>query len=796
MRVSLRWLQEFVEVDAEPEKLAEMLDLSGTKVEAVHRLGQGIDGVVVAEVLKIDEHPNADNLVLVDARISDSEVFHVVCGARNFAVGDRVPYAQVGAHLPGLEISERKIRGQQSQGMLCSAAELGISKDHSGILVLPPDSPLNDAVTSLLGLDDVIFELEITSNRRDCLSVIGVAREVSAILDTELKVPEVNLLGSSDVASPVSVSIEDGRGCPRYLARYIEGVSVGASPTWMAARLLAAGMRPISNVVDATNYVMLEYGQPLHAFDGDLVTEQSIIVRRAKSGEKLTTLDGLDRELDPEDLVIADPKQAVALAGVIGGGLSEVGDATRNVILEAAHFDAETVAFTARRHQVRTEASARFERGSDPEIVPVAAARAAQLMAETSGGSVSATETDEYPAPIQRASVRLRPERADRVLGAPLSSDTQAKYLRGLGMKVDRVDDAFSVEVPPWRYDVRREEDLIEEVARLSGFGRLPSTLPPGRSGGLETGQSFDRRARLLLTANGVAEAWTTSLMGAWELDQLLVPANHPLRRLVRLANPMSEQEDALRTTLLPGLLRSATRNLSAHRTSVALFEIARIYEPSEEELPWQPVVLAAVFSGLRSPKGWNTAETRWDFFSAKGVLEALIAGAGCGPAVFDTASGMPFHPTRAAKVTLGGARLGSIGELHPDVCANFDVAEGTCVFEIALAPLIDALPGREQAQELMRHPSIYLDLAIVVEDQVPAAEVESLIKATGEPELVSVRAFDLYRGEQVPAGNKSLAFALELRVPDRTLTDEEATAVRDRIVDSLAQRLQATLRT
>ncbi len=797
MRVPLRWLEEFVDINIAPEKLGEMLDLSGTKVEGVERPGKGVKGVVVAEVANIEEHPDADNLILVDVKVSDSDVYRVVCGARNFAAGDRVPYARVGAVLPGpegedLQITERKIRGQASQGMLCSGRELGVSKDHSGILVLSPDAPLNEDVGSVLGLDTVVFEFEITSNRPDCMSVIGIAREVAVLLRTELKVSEIHV-GDAE-ASPVKVRIDDPSGCPRYVARYIEGVRVAPSPAWMAARLVASGVRPISNIVDITNYVMLEYGQPLHAFDAALIHDETIVVRRAKRGEKMTTLDGVDRALHPDDLMITDPKKTLAIAGVMGGGESEVSDATTNVILESAHFEADAIAFTARRHQLRTEASARFERGADPEIVPIAAARAAQLMAELADGTLSG-ETDEYPAPPEKRTIELRVERTGEVLGAGLPGDVQAGFLTGLGFGITERDGVLVADVPTFRPDVRREEDLIEEVGRIAGFERLPASLPPGRTGGLTREQRFERRLREMLTSLGVAESWNSSLLRTGELDDLLLPQDHPARDLVGLSNPMSDEEPALRTSLLPGLLRSVARNHAQHAGSIALFELARTYEPSDSDLPTQPLLLGAAFAGERKPQGWNAPSEPWDFFAAKGVLDAVLDSTGIPAPVYEPVSGPPFHPTRGAALLYGGERVGGIGQLHPEVCERFDVPDGTVCFELGVAALLAQLPEREQIADLERFPSVYMDIAVVVGEEVPAAAVTSLIRETGTPELVDVRLFDLYGGEQVAAGKKSLAYALQLRVPDRTLTDEEAAAVRDRIVAALKDPFDATLR-
>jgi phenylalanyl-tRNA synthetase beta chain len=795
MRVGLRWLNELVPVDVPVERLVDLLDMSGTKVESVDRPSRGIGGVVVAKVLQIEPHPNADNLSLVEVEVARRTTERVVCGASNFAVGDRVPLATVGARLPDMEITERKIRGTTSRGMLCSAAELGVSKDHSGILVLPQDAPLGDDVTNVLGLDDTVIELEITPNRPDCMSMIGVAREVGALLNNPMTVPEVEI-AYSDVPSPVDVTIEDPEGCPRYLAMYLDQISVGPSPSWLVARLTAAGVRSISNIVDVTNYVLLETGQPLHAFDGGKVTNQRIIVRRARRSERLKTLDGDDRELHPDDLLITDPARGIALAGIMGGEDTEVSDGTGAVILECAYFDPSTVAYTSRRHLLRTEASARFERGADPEIIPYAAARAAALMAQLSGGRVSENVIDRYPVEIERRKLSLRPSRTDQILGYPLSSSEQTTHLTSIGLTVAEREGWLEVEVPTFRPDITREIDLVEEVGRLAGFDRLPSTVPAGLAGYLEPIQKAERSVRRLLSAQGLSEAWTSSFFSERDLDRLGLPGGHAVRSLVTLENPMSQDENAMRTTLLPGVLRSVSRNFAQRRSSgVALFEIARVYEPSSAQLPQEGLLLTAIMSGERTTQGWRAKARPWDFFAAKGILQSTIASLQIHDVAFSSREAMPFHPTRAADITVGGRTAGVLGQLHPDVCERFEVPEGTVAFEIALAPVFAAMPARVAVDELPRFPAILIDLAVVVDDGIDAASVERLIRDAGGPEVASVRLFDLYRGSQVPDGKKSLAFALELRDPVRTLKDEDAVRVRDRIMDALGRQIGAALR-
>jgi phenylalanyl-tRNA synthetase beta chain len=792
MRVNLRWLEEYVRVDVPLKKLVELLDNSGSKVEVVHQ-GQGsLGGVIVAEVLDIKPHPNADNLTLVQVTSGDGAE-HVVCGAHNFSTGDKVPYATVGARLGDMTISERKIRGAVSRGMLCSPGEMGISKDHSGILVLPSDTPLGEELVSVLDLDATVLELEITPNRGDCMGMIGIAREVAALLGNELLVPQIDRRETGP-PSPVRVEIEDEVGCPRYVARYLEGVAIAPSPLEISKRLMSAGIRPISNVVDVTNYVMTETGQPLHAFAGTGISDHRIIVRRAHGGEKLTTLDGLARDLHDDDLLICDPRGPLAFAGLMGGEESEVSDDTTTVILESASFEPATIALMSRRHLLRTEASARFERGTDVNGLEYAAARACDLMTRYAGAQVSPDVTDVYPTRVEPRTITLRPQRTSAIVGLNLRSDVQARHLGSIGLEVTEDQGALNVIVPTFRRDLVREIDLVEEVARLAGFDRITSTIPPGRTGELTRVQETERRLKRILSGLGVMEAWTPAWTSEKMLDAFNLPGDHPARRFIRIANPMTEDEAGMRTTLLPSLLKSVAHN-AAHRTdSIALFEMARVYEPGGGDLPQEASILSAAFAGKREFKTWNSPEREWDFSSAKGILEATLEALGA-RAEFSHISGLPFHLSRAAQVRLNERNIGALGEIHPDVCEAFGLPERTIAFEIALAPVYAAMSDRVTVEDIGRFPPTLIDLAIVVRDEVAAGEVQSLVERLGRPEVARVRLFDMYRGDQIESGHKSLAYALELRVPDRTLTDEEALAVRDRIVKGLAERTGARLR-
>ena len=480
----------------------------------------------------------------------------------------------------------------------------------------------------------------------------------------------------------------------------------------------------------------------------------------------------------------------------MGGADSEVSEETTSVILEVACFDPATIAYMSRRHLLRTDASARFERGTDPNGVLFASQRAAKLMAEHAGARASARVADEYPARVEPVQLRLRPQRTNAIVGAPIRKDLQVSTLRSIGLDVATDTEALAVTVPTFRRDLTREIDLIEEVARLVGFESVPSTIPPGRSGGLTEPQATERKLKTTLVGLGLHEAWTTTFASARDHDDLGLAGDHPARRAVRLANPMTAEETHLRTTLLAGLLRSAGRNFAHRVPSVALFETGRVFEPTDEDLPQEAPVLAAVCSGPRTAQGWRWPEEAWDFFAIKGVLEALGAAFRAPDLGFAPVTGAPFHPTRAARVTRGETVLGALGEIHPDVCERFGVPEGTVALEVSLNALLANLPGRPRVEQLPKFPSVFLDLAVVVDDAMPAARVQEAIVAAGAPDVSSVRLFDLYRGDQIGPGKKSLAYALEIRAADRTLTDDEATAVRDRIVAALQERTGAQLRT
>ncbi len=762
MRLPLTWLRDYVAVEATPVELAERLSVSTCEVERVLRRGvadeDGNFGLFrVGRVLEAEQHPNADRLQLCRVDVGESEPRQIVCGAWNFGAGATVAVALPGAVLPGgAKLERAKLRGSVSDGMILSERELELGHDHSGILVLPepwePGTPLAD----VLPLGEHVLDVEPTRNRPDLLSVYGLAREVAALYELELAPPP-----GRDPArvgdEPVDVRVEDLEGCPRYIGRLFREVRIGPSPPWLKARLVAAGLRPISNVVDITNYVMHALGNPLHAFDQARLAGGSIVVRRARPGERLRTLDGADRELVPEDLVIADGERAVALAGIMGGEESEVGEETETVLLEAANFEPLTILRSSERLALRTDGSNRWEKGVDPHLAGQAAAMATELIVELAGarwaGEVEVR--GELPA---RPVVRLRPERASALIGLDVPAAEQLRILDSLGFEPGADGD---VTVPTWRAaDVTREVDLVEEVARFV-LDDVPFTLPQRREllGRLTPEQRLRRRIEDVLVGFGLAEAHTPSLVEA-----------DPDERALALPQPLTSEHAVLRTTLLPSLVEAARRNAEVDNENVALFELAHVYLPATGDLPDEPWRVAAVVEG--------------SFFQAKGIVEGLYRALKLEPR-FEPATAPLLHPGKTAR-----SEAGIVGQLHPALL------EGEwSAFELDVASLAAIATERIRYTDVITYPAVKQDLAFVVDEDVPAGALVEAAREAAGPELRELRVFDVYRGDQIAAGMKSIAFRATFQSAERTLTDEDAARLRARVVEALAERFGAELR-
>lgn len=782
MRVSLRWLGEYLEQPTnDPEEVAAALGRLGHEVEGVERLDAPFRGVLVGRVAGRRPHPRADRLQLVQVE-SGGQTVEVVCGAWNFEVGALVPLARPGARLEGgLQVGEREIRGVRSVGMICSAAELGLGEDAAGILVLPPDLQVGTDLAAALPFPDSVLDVSITANRPDCMSMVGLARELSAYYQVALRVPAPKVEERAPDVE-VEVRIEDPVGCPRYVARPVRDLRVADSPTWLQLRLRAAGIRPINNVVDATNYVLLELGQPIHAFDLDRLARRTIVVRRANDDETLRTLDGMDRRLHPADLVIADAERAVAIAGVMGGEETEVGAETSRVLIESAYFHPPTVLLTAKRHGLRTEASARFERGVDPNLAGSAADRVAELLTEVAGGQTAAGGRDEYPQPLGPWQVSLALSEVKRLLGVEISRKEAAGLLERLGFQVGGRD-PLTVTVPTFRPDVTGPADLVEEVARLYGYARIPETLPVGRGGGLPSGQRRLRDLRQVLVGAGYFEAQTLSFIGPHDLERLRLPSADPRREAIRVANPLREQEGSLRTTLLPGLLQAVGYNRARRVGEVALFEIGKVFLRGEGELPDQPEMLA--FVSNRSPA---------DFQEAAGLWEVIVRGMRLAEARLRAGAPPPFHPGRSAQVWLGGEPIGALGELHPSVLRAFELSGSLAAGEISLERIIEE-PGWWQLREPSPFPPVVFDLAFELDEDAAAGDLLGEVRAAGGELLESVEVFDVFTGGPVPVGRKSVAIRLTMRAPDHTLSDEELAPLRKDIAEAVAERFGGRLR-
>jgi phenylalanyl-tRNA synthetase beta chain len=764
MKVPLSWLREYVPVTATAAELGERLAVATCEVERIGRRGvPDLDGNLglyrVGRVLEAEKHPNADRLQLCVVDVGESEPRQIVCGAWNFGAGATVAVALPGAVLPdGRTLERAKLRGTVSDGMILSERELELGTDHAGILVLPepfePGTPLGEVIP----LYEDVLDVEVTPNRPDLLSVYGIAREVAALYRLELAPPPGAAAPEIAVDERVRVEIEDLEGCPRYDARLFAGVRVAASPPWLKARLTAGGMRPISNVVDVTNYVMLALGNPLHAFDADRLAEGRIVVRRAWPGEELRTLDGSVRRLDPADLVIADAERAVAFAGIMGGLETEVGGETSNVLLETANFEPVGILKSSERHGLRTEGSNRWEKGVDPYLVPLAAGLATELISSLAGGEAPRRAEARGVLP-ERPVTRLRPERTEAIVGLHVPEEDQRAALLGLGF--DAGDD-WTVTVPTWRArDVTREIDLVEEVARIHGLEKVPFTLPRPSAlrGRLSSEQRLRRLVQDVLVGAGFSEAYTSSL-AADDRDP----------SAVRLPDPLSAEQAVLRTTLVDALADAARRNADAGNESIALFELARVYLPTGDKLPEERWRVGGITEG--------------GFFRAKGAVETVYSALKVEPA-FARASESFLHPGKAAR-----SQEGWLGELLP---ALLEGAWG--VFELDLEALFQRVPARAVYQDVVTYPAVRQDLAFTVAEDVLAGDLIAAARAAAGSELRDIEVFDVYRGDPIAAGKKSVAFRVSFQSPERTLSDEDARALRERIVSALADRFGAELR-
>ncbi|MFQ5896845.1 MAG: phenylalanine--tRNA ligase subunit beta [Candidatus Methylomirabilia bacterium] len=801
MKISYRWLKEYVETDLSPEALADRLTNAGIEVSEVRPVVTGLAGVVVGEVQAIEKElgvtPSGHRLVVCRVA-TGTRHFSVVCGAPNAVAGARAAFAPPGAELPGgRRVDAVTIRGARSEGMLCSERELGIGEDAEGILLFPKKTPVGTDLISYLGLEDWILEVEVTPNRPDCLSVVGVAREVAALGGAPFRVPAGAVKeGETDVASLASVGVEDPDLCPRYTARVITGLSVAPSPPWLAQRLRAVGLRPINNLVDVTNYVLWELGHPLHAFDYDTLAEHAIHVRRARAGERLTTLDGQERALSDSMLLIADPSRPIGLAGIMGGANTEVSGGTRTVLLESAYFQPVAIRRTARALGLTTEAAYRFERGADIEGLRDALDRAAQLMAELGGGAVAKGVLDVYPAPRALPRIALRLGRIERVIGSAPPRSEVIRILQGLGFAVDDHRPELQVTVPSVRRDITLEDDLVEEVIRIWGYAEIPSTLPEARLSPVRRPPTLGQLARVrhALAGTGFTEVITYSFVDPERLELLGWDPASP--ELLMLRNPLSRERAVLRPTLVAGLLELVAANLRYQSPEVRCFEVGRVFHAGGPEgLAREELRVGIALTGARAPRAWHARRDRVDLYDAKGAAEHLLMTLG-GAEPETRAAEMPFlEPGRSAELLLAGEPVGWFGEVALPVREAFDLPGPVFIADLNLDRLRGLSRQPRRYEPLPRFPAVQRDLALVVSETVTAAEVTRALEALREPLLRRVTLFDVYTGDQVEPGRKSLAYSLLYQAEDRTLTDEEVNALHAGIVEGLRRRFAAELR-
>ncbi|MFP3866861.1 MAG: phenylalanine--tRNA ligase subunit beta [Desulfobacteraceae bacterium] len=800
MRLSINWLKDYIDLTIPPEELADQLTLVGLEVEAIETLQPAFSGVVVGRVKTVERHPHADRLQV--AGVDDGRhVYQVVCGAPNLKSGRLYPFAPVGGVIAGGQnIKAAKLRGIVSEGMLLAEDELGLSEDHSGLMEIPQDLEVGADLSEALALQDMILEVAITPNRPDCLSILGLAREISALLDQPLRLPRVSISeGSDKIEEGAAVAIEAPDHCPRYAARLIRNLTVKSSPFWMRQRLQACGLRAINNLVDVTNYVLLEYGQPLHAFDFDRLQGGRIIVRLPQDQEKsFTTLDGQERFLHPETLLICDAQAPVAVAGVMGGLASEVTPATRQVLIESAYFNPRSIRRTSKRLGLSTEASYRFERGVDPQGVIDALERATQLMADLGEGEVAKGRIDVYPQPVTRPRLQLRAARTNAVLGTDLSVERLTELLRRLNMPPQMFEaDTLEVQVPPYRGDLVREVDLIEEVARLHGFDHIPVSLPKVAMASRRPWKIAIMRkaAKAILLGMGFYEVITYAFQ-AEKLSRFLMAGTSGPLPFVQLANPLSEEQAIMRLDLIPGLLETMRKNAAHSIYDLKIFELSKIFIPRPgEQLPEEKLMLAGLMSGFRQTPAWNVKEELLDFFDLKGAVETLLSGLLVPQVGFQPAPHLAFLQDRA-RVFSADLELGFLGELEPEVGKQFDLKSPAWIFNLEFDRLSQVAQEFATFTPLPRYPAVYRDLALVLDDSISTAQVLSAIYRYGEPWVVEANLFDVYTGPPIPDGKRSLAFHLCYQDHERTLTDHEVNQQHEALIQNLQRQFRAELRT
>jgi phenylalanyl-tRNA synthetase beta chain len=788
MKVPYKWLLEYVDLGNRTlQEVGDALTLSGSKVEEIIETGKEIDKVVTARIIKTAKHPDADKLTVCQVD-TGTEVIQIVTGATNIKEGDIVPVALHGSTLPGgVKIKRGKLRGVESNGMMCSEVELGIADEDSvhGIMILPEGTPIGADIKEILGLNGGILDFEITSNRADCFGVYGIAREAAATFGVPLKEIDLSFDEKMDnINNYLSVTVSDDL-CRRYIAKMVKNVKVQQSPEWMKQYLEECGVRPINNIVDITNYVMLELGQPLHAFDYRFIDGKRINVRRAGDGEKFKTLDGVERTLDSSMLVIADAEKAIAIAGVMGGENSEVKEDTEVIVLESANFNGTNVRLTSKKLGLRTEASSKFEKDLDPNLAEIAIKRACHLIQLLGAGEIVEGCIDIYPEPLMPHTIEVSSKWINEFLGTDIEVSKMKEILQSLEMKVEG-DEILKIEVPTFRQDIKIKEDIAEEIVRIYGYNKIPSKKIAGET--VEAvwteEQKLIRTVKNTMAASGLYEAMTYSFVSPKVFDSIKLPQDSPLRNAIAISNPLGEDFSLMRTTGIPGMMECLGRNYARDNKEAALFEVTRVYLPTSEPLPEEKDLLLIGMYG------------RGDFYSIKGIVENLLVALGIDKAEFVREAENPtFHPGKTAKLLVRKKYAGVIGEIHPDVAENYGIEDRVYIAEIDLKTLFEASKRDKKYKALPKFPAVTRDIAMLISDDITVGEIESVIRKAGKELLEEVKLFDVYKGKQIPEGKKSVAYALTYRAENRTLKDEEVNKVHENIIKALGEKLGAQLR-
>lgn len=794
MLVSLKWLRDYVDIDMDVKEFADRMTMTGTKVEKVDFYGEEIENVVVGKILEINSHPNADKLIVTKVDVG-TEVIQVVTGAKNVSVGDFIPVAKIGAKLPGgIKIKKGKLRGELSEGMMCSSEELGIDESfiaehkRNGIYILDHEDcyELGKDIKDVLGINDALIEFELTSNRPDCRSMIGIAREAAVTINSKLKYPSINVKEEGQDIN-LDIKIENEDLCRRYCARTVKNVKISQSPYWMQRKLIEAGVRPINNIVDITNYVMLELGQPLHAFDLNKINTGKIVVRNAKEGEKFTTLDNVERTLDKDMLVITNGEKSLALAGIMGGINSEIDNNTTEVLLEGASFKQENIRATSKKLGLRTEASGRYEKGIDTNLAEEAVNRAAQLIEMLGCGTVDKGVVDVYKVKPEMKKLIVNPQRINKLLGVDVPMDQFIGILESLEFKCNLVSsDKLEIEVPSFRLDMEQEADVLEEIARIYGFENIPSAQLEGNAtAGVKTPkQKFMDKVKNTTTSIGLNEILTYSFVSPRGVDKIQLPENDPKRNFVTLINPLGEETSVMRTTMMPSMLDVLYTNISRKVDKAYAFECGHTFTP-QNGLPKEHNHICIGMYGKDV-----------DFFALKGSIETITKNVGFeNYEIIPEKNNSTFHPGRCAKIEYNGMYVGTFGELHPDVIENYGLGQRVYIAELDLDIIFENSSNNIVYSPLPKFPSTSRDIALIVKDEVYVKDIEDIIKANGVGLVEDYKLFDVYKGSQIEEGHKSIAYSITYRSKEKTLTDEDVAKVHDVILKELSEKLNANLR-